>query len=148
MAANDLVFTYGNQVTLESNGPVLAANAFVAANDQGLNSTDHSDKPLGDFVLYAAFAAAPGNGQCVYLYAKHQNIDGANNAPDPSANYSEKLVGLFKIVDGGNAAAYFPCRDVGLAKDAQYWIQNGANQNLSSGWTLKVTPKTYKPATS
>lgn len=48
-----------------------------------------------------------------------------------------------KIIHYGNEA--YPCVDVPLTKECQFSIKNGTGWDLSVGWDLKATPKTYVP---
>jgi len=143
--ANETEWTYASQVTLEDSGASAASDAFVAADDAALSSTNHSNYPVADFVLVCDFGAAVAANKCVYLYRQDLNIDGSNDAPAPAAAYEERLVGIFVIPSGTSATGYYPCEDVPLTKECQFSIKNGTDQNLSAGWDLKCTPKTYAP---
>lgn len=143
--ANEVEWTYATQVTLEDNGASAATDAYVAADDDTLESGVHSDYPYADFVLKADFAAAVGANSVVNLYRQDLNIDSTNDAPAPSASCPHLLVGRFVIPSGTSATGYYPCADVPLVKDQQFSIENKTNQSLSAGWDLKATPKTYKP---
>ena len=144
--SDEVIWTYASQVTLEDSGASGATDAFVAANDDTLESGVHSNFPLADFVLKADFAAAVGAGAVVNLYRQALNIDGANDAPAPAATYKHLLVGSFLIPSGTSATGYYPLTDVPLIFDQQYYIENKAGQTISAGWDLKATPKTYEPA--
>jgi len=56
------------------------------------------------------------------------------------------LVGNFLIPAGASAAAYYPCSDVPLVADQEFFIENKTGQTISATWDLKATPKTYEPA--
>ena len=143
--ANEVEWTYASQVTLEDNGASAASNAFVAANDDTLESGVHSNYPLADFVLKCDFAAAVAANGAVKLFRQDLNIDSTNDAPAPSASCEHLFVGSFVIPSGTSATGYYPLTDVPLAKDCQFSIQNKTNQSLSVGWDLKATPKTFNP---
>ena len=144
--ANEVIWTYASPVTLEDNGASGASDVFIAADDADLNSNNHSLFPLADFVLKADFGAAVGAGAVVNLYRQALNIDGANDAPAPATTYAHLLVGSFLIPNGTSATGYYPLTDVPLIADQQYSIENKTAQNISAGWDLKATPKTYEPA--
>jgi len=143
--ANECKYAYASQVTLEANGASTAAAAFVEANDAALSSANHYDYPLGDLVLACAFGAAVGSNKVVNLYRRDLNIDGTNDAPVPSASYESLYVGSFVIPNGASATDYYPCPCVPLSKECSFYLKNGTDQTMSTGWTLKVTPKTYVP---
>lgn len=144
--ANELKYTYATQVTLEASGASAASTAMVAANDASLGSANHSNYPWADFSLQADFGAAVDGNSAIYIYRQDLNIDSTNDAPDPTTStYEEKLVGIIKIKSGQSASAYYPCVDVPLTQNCQFWIKNGTTQNLSAGWVLKVTPKSFVP---
>lgn len=147
--ANEVEWTYASQVTLEGSGASAGSGTFLAADDAALSDANHYNYPLGDFVLKCSFAAAVAAGSAVYLYRQDLNIDSTNDAPAPTAtNYEQTLVGVFNLPQAGSESTntlYYPCVDVPLTKECQFSIKNAANQTLSAGWTLKVTPKTYAP---
>lgn len=143
--ANEAEYTYASQVTLEASGASCGSGAFVAADDASLASANHNNYPWGDFVLKCDFGAAVAPGTAVYLYRQDLNIDSTNDAPTPGTTYEYELVGIFKMISGQSAAAYYPCTNVPLAYECQFSIKNGTAQNISAGWTLKCTPKTYVP---
>lgn len=146
--ANECIVGYANQVTLEANGASVSSNAMEPANDASLQANNHLDYPMADFVLGANFGAAVANNVAVYLYRQDLNIDGTNDAQAPTANtYEQVLVGIFPIKGGANTFQYYPCTNVPLAKECQFSVKNGTDQTMSTGWTLKATPKTYKPGT-
>ena len=144
--ANESIYTYAAQVTLEASGASAASDAFVAADDTGLTSANHSHFPDADFVLTCAFGAAVAAGVYVALYRRDLDIDGTNDAPVPSASCPHEFVGSFRIPSGASASASYPCPDVPLTQNCQFYVQNKTAQNLSVGWVLKATPKTLEPS--
>lgn len=144
--SNEVIWTYASQVTLEDSGASGASDIFIAADDADLNSVNHSNFPLADFVLKADFGAAVGAGAVVNLYRQALNIDSTNDAPAPATTYKHLLVGSFLIPNGTSATGYYPLTDIPLVADQQYSIENKTAQNISAGWDLKATPKTYEPA--
>lgn len=143
--ANEVEWTYASQVTLEDSGASAASDAFVAADDADLAVANHYDYPFADFVLKCDFGAAVNGTSVVNLYRRDLNIDSTNDAPAPSDSCPHLLVGVFVIPSGTSATGYYPCTDVPLAKDCEFYIENKSNQSISAGWDLKATPKTYKP---
>ena len=145
--ANEVINKYASPVTLEASGASAASAAFVAADDAALSSTNHSDYPMGDFALTCDFGAAVAAGVAVELYRQDLNIDGTADAPAPAAASPHKLVGMFNIPSAASASATYPCNNVPLTKECQFYVKNGTAQTMSAGWVLKVTPKTVIPAT-
>lgn len=144
--ANEVVWTYASQVTLEASGASAASNVFVAANDDTLESSVHSNFPLCDFALNCQFGAGVAAGSVVRLYRQDLNIQGANNSPAPATTYTYLFVGSFVIPSGASATGWYPLTDVPLVKDQQYSIENGTDQSIVGNWRLYATPKTYEPA--
>lgn len=144
--ANEVVYTYASQVTLEASGALAASDAFVAADDADLTSANHSNFPAADFSLTCDFGAGVAAGSYVALYRQDLNIDGTSDAPAPATTYKHTLAGVFHIPSGASASATYPCVNVPITLDCQFSIENKSNQNLSAGWILKATPKTVEPA--
>jgi hypothetical protein len=146
--ADEVVFTYSDQVTLEATGASAASDAYVQADDDDLDSGNHGNFPCADFALNCSFGAAVAAGKYIALYRRDLNIDGTGDAPEPASTYPHQLVGLFNVASAhGTETSYYSCPDVPLTKECQFWIQNKTDQNLAAAWTLKATPKTVEPAT-
>jgi hypothetical protein len=143
---NSVIYEYASQVTLEDSGTSAASDAYVAADDDTLESGVHNNYPLADFVLTCDFGAAVAAGSTVDLFRQDLNIDGANDAPAPSASCPHLYVGSFKIPSGASASASYPLDGIPIVADCQFSIKNSTDQNLSAGWDLKATPKTVIPA--
>lgn len=144
--ANETKYVYAAQVTLEASGGSAASNAFVAANDSSLATANHSDYPMADFTLTCDFGAAVGATVVIPLYRQDMDIDGTTDSPAPATTYKYLFVGAFTIPSGQSASATYPLSNVPLSKTCQFSIENTSVQNLSAGWLLKATPKTYGPA--
>lgn len=143
--SNEMKFVYASQVTLEASGASAASNAFVAADDTSLATANHNDYPFADLVLTCDFGAAVAPGTYINLYRQDFDIDGTADAPAPATTYKNIFVGSFMLPSGQSASATYPCPDVPLSKICKFSIENGTAQNLSAGWILKATPKSYVP---
>jgi len=143
--ANEVIWTYKTPVVLEDSGAEGVDDAFGDANDADLADAQHGGFPLADFVLRCAFGGAVAAMSVINLYRRDLNIDGANDAITPSATYPVLLVGNFLIPAAAEAAAYYPCSDIPLVADQEFFIEDKTGQTISAGWDLKATPKTYKP---
>jgi hypothetical protein len=144
--SNEVKWIYANTVTLEASGASAASGVIVAADDAALSSANHSNFPVADIALTCDFGAAIAAGTCIYLYRQDLNIDGTSDAPAPAAAYESLLVGIIPLPSGTSASGTYPANgDIPLSKECQFSIKNGTAQNLSAGWILKITPKTYYP---
>ena len=151
MAAGDPIVAIGTAKTLESSGASIAAGAVGQADDANyVLSTDAANWPDAEFVLTATFATAPTEGRAVNLLARPLNIDGTNDAPVPEAGRPTHYVGSF-IVDNTTSTQYLNLQGIvayDLPREADYYLHNGADQAVSAGWKLVVTPRNVIPATS
>lgn len=141
--SSEVKWFYVTQVVLESAGASAASNIFVAADDTSLASANHSNFPLADLVLKCDFGAAPAAGGTVNIYRQDLDIDGTSDAPAPASTFANILVGVVGIP--ASTSAYYPIPNVPLSSACQFSIENKTSQSMTSGWTLKATPKTYVP---
>jgi len=144
--ADEMIWTYASQVTLEASGGSVAPGAFAAADDASLTSANHSNFPYGDFALTCDFGAAVAAGTYVALYRQDMNIDGTAHSPAPATTYKHVFVGIFALPSGQSASATYPLVDVPLTKECKFSLENATDQTMSAGWVLKVTPKTFEPS--
>lgn len=143
--ANEAVYKFGAQKTLEANGNLTSSFTFMSANDTTMTASDHNDYTLIDFVMSATFSVAPTAGEVINLYAKALDIDGTADAPDPSANYLSLYLGSF-LVAPVTTLQYLPLLNIALpCRTFECYIENRTSQSISAGWTLKATPKTIGP---
>jgi hypothetical protein len=149
--ANEAIWTYANQVTLESSGASAANAVFQLADNATLSSTNHNQYPVADFVLkVAGFGAqiATTGGPTINLYRVDQDIDGSNDAPVPTSSNRSLFVGGFVVPLAVDATAtlYLPLSEVPLSPVCNFYIENQTGQSILAGWTLKATPKSLVPA--
>lgn len=146
--SNEIIWTYASAVTLEASGASCASDVIIAANDDTLESGVHSNFPWADFVLACAFGGSVAAGKFIRLYRQNLNIDTTNDAPVPAAGHERVLLGSFVIPEGAAGTGwYYPLTDIPLIADQQYYLENKTDQSIGAAWTLKATPKTYKPKT-
>lgn len=147
--SGETIVVLGTTKTLEANGGAIANLTVVQADDANYDrSTDGADYPDAEFVLAAAYTAAPTENTVLALYARPLNIDGANSTLAPEATRPTRFIGSF-VVDntGGSTVQYMTLAARDVPKLAAYYIHNsGTGQQVNAGWTLKVTPRTYKAA--
>lgn len=145
--ANEMIVVWGTPKTLEANGASITNNTIAQANDADYSvSADGSSYPDALFVLAATFGTSPTEGTAISLYARPLNIDGTADSEVPEVTRPTRFVGNF-IVNNVSTAQYMSFVADDVPAEASYYLHNnGTGQTLSSGWTLKVTPRTYKPA--
>ena len=145
--ANELIYVYTSEVTLEDSGGSIANTSFGAADLGSLTSANHLDYPLADFVLTAGFAANVAGGTYINLYRQDFDISGTVDSEAPGVAYPRLFVGRFQLKSGVSVATAFPCSDVPLSRVCQFSVEVQSGQTMAAGWTLKCTPKSFGPAT-
>ena len=145
--AGEMTVVRGTTKTLEANGASIANNAVGQADDANYDiGSDGASYPDAEFVLACAFATAPTEGTVIALYARPLDVDGTNDTEAPEAARPTRFITSF-VANNVTTTQYMTelARDV--PKLASYYLHNNATgQTISAGWTLKVTPRTYKPA--
>ena len=147
--ANEAIYAYGTQKTLEASGASFASGTLLQANDAAYSTdTDGAGFPDAVFVLKIQFGTTTSiENKAVSLFARPLNIDGTNDAPVPTATYTEKFIGAFVLsASAASTDQYLAIEAYNLPKEAEYYIANGSGQVASAGWSLKVTPRSYKPS--
>lgn len=150
--SNETIFSYLTQASAITGSAAIASNGFSLSTEvNSMSSTQHSNYPQADAVLFASFTASVSSASnVVVLYRRDLNIDGTNDAPQPQSAapaYSNVPVGQF-IIPPFTAAStgYFPCPDVPLSSACEFYIENRTSTGIASTYTVKMTPKTYAPA--
>lgn len=147
--ANELIYVWGTQKTLEASGASCANTAIVQANDASYGVVaDGSSYPDAIFAFRGQFATVTSiENKTIDLYVRPLNFDGTNDAPAPTATYTQKYLGSFVLqASSANTDQYLSLVAYDVPAEGDYYIINNSGQTLSSGWTLKVTPRSYKPA--
>lgn len=144
---NEVVYAWGTPKILESNGAAITNAQISQANDASYSVvSDGGSYPDALFVLRVQFSTVTGiENRTISLHARPLNIDGTNHAPAPTATFIEKFLGSFVLSSGTDQYLSLVVHD--LPKEADYYLINNSGQTVSAGWTLKVTPRTYKPST-
>lgn len=145
--AGELTVVLGTQKTLEASGASIANNAIAQADDASYGVVaDGANFPHARFVLGGAFATAPTENTVLALYARPLNIDSTNDADAPETTRPVQFIGSF-VVNNVTTTQYLVVDARNVPWEADYYVHNnGTGQTLSSGWTLKVTPYSFKPA--
>lgn len=151
MAAGDPIVSTGSAKTLEASGASISAGAVAQADDANyVLSSDAANWPDAEFVLTCAFGTAPTEGRSVNLLARPLDIDSTNDAPVPEAARPTHYVGSF-VVDNTTSTQYLNLQGIvayDLPRNAAYYLHNGADQTLSSGWKLVALPRNVIPSPS
>jgi hypothetical protein len=145
--AGEAIVVVGTPKTLEANGASTANTVVTQANDATYGIVaDGASFPDAKFVFSGAFATAPTENSVIGLYARPLNIDGTADTEVPEATRPTVFIGSFTMNNVTTTQyAELIARDVPW--EAEYYIHNnGTGQTLSAGWTLKVTPFSYKAA--
>ena len=142
----------GTKVVVEASGASISAAAVAQANDASLdNSANDVGYPLLRFNFSGAFSVAPTEGKVLSLYRQVLNQEGNSSADAiaPSSTHKDEFIGNF-IVANTTSTQYIQLDGIRRSSDAgaseSYYISNDADQTLSLGWTLDVTPYTYQQA--
>lgn len=145
--SGELISVWGTEKTLVSSGASIASGAMglPSAASYGVVA-DGASFPDADFVLAVTFGTAPLADSTLDLYAAELDIDGSNDAPLPSSTYRRRYVGSFPL-SATTFTQYVKLSAYDVARLANYFLYNpSSGQAVTAGWTLKVTPRTIKPA--
>jgi hypothetical protein len=146
--AGEAIVVKGTQKTLEANGASAANLSVTQANDGTYGIVaDGTNFPDAKFVLACQTAVAVAENSYVSLFARPLNVDGANSTEVPEAARPTVFIGTFilnNVAINTNQYCELIARDVPW--EAEYYIYNASAQTISAGWTLKVTPFSYKAA--
>ena len=146
--SGETIVVFGPPKTLEANGGSIANNAVVQADDATYDQvSDGAGFMYADFVLGFTYASAPTEGTVLALYARPLDIDGTNDAEVPEATRPTMFIGSFVVNNVTTTQYPAPLLERLVPPLASYYIHNSATgQTVSAGWTLKVTPRSYKAA--
>lgn len=135
---------FGAQDTVTSTGASTADAAFTSAGTW----TNVDDAPMAAAVAMFDWSVAPDANSVVNLYARMDNIDGANDQDAPDANYQHTYLGSFPVNDV--ITNQYIAIDIALPNTAtsqvyNFYIENKTGQTIQVNWSLKITPKTIGP---
>lgn len=151
--SSETIWKQSSQVTAISTTANVASNNFNGASEvTSLSSTQTGKYPLADAAIFASFSTSVSStSNVLVVYRRDLNIDGANDAPIPQSAapaYSALQVGAITVPPyTATSSGYFSLPDIPLpaGADCEFYIQNLTNATIT-GFTLKLTPKTYTPA--
>jgi hypothetical protein len=146
--AGEAIVVVGTPKTLEASGASAANLTVTQANDATYGIVaDGASFPDAKFVLAVQHATAVVENTYISLFARPLNIDSTNDSEVPEAARPTAWIGTFTLNNAAiNTNQYMEliARDVPWV--AEYYIYNASGQTISAGWTLKVTPFSYKAA--
>jgi len=144
--SNNAVVRFGTTQTLVASGAALANNTMSAASAAYDLRTAGGGFPDGDLVATLTFAVAPTLNSTVDVFARELDIDGTLDAQVPTTTFRQRYVGSF-VVNNVATAQTLLLRANDLPTHAEYHLHNNATgQQISAGWTLRLTPRTLGPA--
>lgn len=139
--AGESIRDYGNWVDLETNGALIANNAFGAADDAGMNlATQGGSRPHLEFELEFTMSASASAGAVALHHAAH-NLFGSTAADgqNPSATNIAGWLRSIQIATGSTAVQRFRFDVMFAPSDSLYWLQNvGTGQSIALGWKLRA----------
>jgi len=118
---------------------VADVNQGYVALTEGLAAGD--SHTLADLVFKGTFAAAPVSGQSINVYRRDMNINVTDDAPAPSAAYTNIFIASIILSTDITQTLSHPA--VPISKDCTFYIENDSGQTLNSGWLLTVIPKGF-----
>jgi len=148
--ATETTVVYGTSKTLEASGASITNNNVDQANDASYSvASDGASYPDAEFVLSLAFGTAPTENSTIVLLARPLDVDSTSDTEIPengATTFKGQYVGTF-VLNNVTTTQYVRLVAYDLPPLADYYIwNNNTGQTISAGWTLKVRPRTYKPA--
>jgi len=147
--SNEVITVWGTEKTLEASGGSCASAAIIQANDANYGVVaDGASYADADFALRCQWATITSiENKTIDLFARDLNFDSTNDAIAPTATFTHRYVGSFKVsAVAANTDQYLLCTVRDVPEEAEYYLINNTGQTISAGWTLKVTPRTKKAA--
>lgn len=147
MSGENIVVYGATPKVIEASGASIASGSVVQANDATYGTVaDGGGYPDAMFVLTCTFATAPLEGAVIALYAQELDVDGTLDTDIPEATRPGRFIGSFAVNDVTTLQT-LALTAYDLPRLAYYYAHNsGTGQAVSTGWTLKVTPRTNKAA--
>lgn len=135
----------GSQTSVASTPGSIADGAFV---DAGVSWANTENAREVGAVLICAFATAPDANSSVDVYARPNGVDGANNSPDPSANYRHYHVASIPLKDT-TSTQYLPflmvLPNLESSQSYNFFVNNNGGQTMSASWDIKIQEKGPAP---
>lgn len=132
----------------DSISTVALADAAISAASQSNSWTNAEGAEFARMRLNIPdFDVSPSaNGALVFIYARALNINGADDAPEPTTAYREKEVGAFVIknVDTEqDVLTTIRLPDAEAGQEYQFYLGNETGAQIAALWQLWIKPRAY-----
>jgi len=147
LAADSGIYNFGTQVVLfNSATSVLVASGLYSGASAVTAVGDSESASIAKFVYNGPLDIAPDAQDCVHLFERARNIDGAgNHANVPSDTYPDKYLGSF-LLDDSAATPQSGVLMASIQPEAEYYIQAGTvTANILAGYELLMYPAAIQP---
>ena len=143
IGTDDSIEKFGTADTVSAASTSAVTDGSFSVSGDAVDWTNDDDATHGRARLTVTFASAPDAFGTVGLYARHMNIDGVNDAPEPSPDYPATLVGVFRV-EAAATTQRLIC-DVYLpnwqsSQVYNFYVANETGQTMSAGWDLDIVP--------
>ena len=145
--ADELVRTYGTEITLEASGASLTDGSYGAAGDNNITSSDDGGFPYLLFYGSVAYATAPDANSVIKIYARNLNLISTNDAEVPSDDIQQQLLG-YLVLNDVTTTQYVTPPQTKIERphfDCTIYLKNEGGQTLSAAWALYCKPWTEEP---
>lgn len=146
--SGEIIEVQGTPKVLETSGSAVANGAVVGASVGAYDKVvDGGGYPDGQFVLTGTFTATPVERSLIAVLARPLSVGSINgNTQIPEAGRPTRLIGYFEV-DNVTTVQTMEFMATELPRYAWYYLYNvNTGQSLPIGWSMSVTPRTFKPA--
>lgn len=150
--ADALIDVFGTMDSVDDGSTSSVANAAFSVAADITTWTNDDDAPLANFILKCQWATVTGvTNKTINLYARPMNVDSTDDTVSPGTSLRAILIGAFKVYAASASTNYtFVIADAVLpnikaSQEYEFYLENLSGQTISSGWTLKVMPKSKEP---
>lgn len=145
--SGEMIVVLGTTKTLVSSGASLSNNTMSAASSATYDrDADGGGFPDAELVLAVAYGTAPTINTTLDLYARELDIDGTNDAAAPTTSYKRRFICSFPVINQ-TATQHIKALAFDVPPLSEFYLHNNATgQTVSSGWTLKIKPRSYSTA--
>lgn len=148
IGTDDAIEKFGTQDEATTGTPSAVADGSFSGSGDVSTWTNDDDAPRAVVLLNATFGTAPDADGFVNLYARLMNVQSTNDQDEPSGTFEHLWLGSFPTDEVTSAqwiAIEVDLPNVASSQEYDFYIENQAGQQISSGWALYITPKTLGP---
>ena len=148
IGTDDTIEKFGTADTVSAGSTSAVTDGSFSAAADAVDWTNDDDANRARARLTVTFASAPDAFGTIGLYARHMNIDGVSDAPEPSADFPATLVGVFRVEAAATTQRilcdmYLPNWDTSQVYN--FYVANETGQSMAAGWDLDVKPVAAGP---